>query len=147
MGNFSGRPVHFGPAVIGSLAGTVLFGVVMTMMKMMGMVAALVGSQSVAIGWAVHLAIGAVFGLAFAFVVAWFPDRPWLTGMLYGMAVWVSGPLIVMPLWLGMPGMVLDLSSSTPWFSLMGHLLYGLVTGIVYARLGASAERKSAAAA
>lgn len=48
--------------VAGGLAGGIVFGVLMQMMDMMGMVAMLVGSESIAVGWLVHLFNSALFG-------------------------------------------------------------------------------------
>lgn len=131
-----GRAFRLGPAIIGSLAGTVLFGMVMQMTGMMPMIASLVGSESVAVGWLVHLVIGATFGVAFAAFAEYVPLAAWLNGLVYGVVVWIFGPLIVMPLWLGMPDMVFNLATQQTWMSLMGHLFYGLVTGLVYGWLG-----------
>lgn len=136
MAELVGRRFRFVPAIVGSLVGTVLFGVIMQMMGMMTMIAGLVGSESAGIGWLVHLAIGTIFGVTFAVFAEYVPLPAWLNGLLYGVVIWVFGPLIVMPLWLGMPEMVFNLASSTPWMSLMGHLVYGLATGLVFGWLG-----------
>ncbi len=50
--------------VAGGLAGGLVFGMMMQVMGMMGMIAQLVGSTSVAVAWVVHLAISAFFGAA-----------------------------------------------------------------------------------
>jgi hypothetical protein len=117
--------------IVGSLVGTVVFGMVMTMMGMMPMIAQLVGSSNVGVGWLVHLVIGTLFGLPLAWLLDHLPHvSRLLLGVGYGVAVWVFGPLVVMPLWLGMPGMVFNLASETVWFSLMGHLVYGFLAGL-----------------
>jgi hypothetical protein len=54
--------------VVGGLAGGVVFGMLMQMMDMMPMVAMLVGSESVAVGWLVHLAVSAALGVLFAII-------------------------------------------------------------------------------
>lgn len=103
---------------------------------MMPMIAALVGSESVLVAWAVHTVIGSAFGVGFAVFAAFVPLSAWANGLVYGMIVWVFGPLIVMPLWLGMPQMVFNLASATPWYSLIGHMMYGAVTGLAFGWLG-----------
>lgn len=113
----------------------------MQMMGMMSMIAGLVGSESAGIGWLVHLAIGTIFGVTFAVFAEYVPLPAWLNGLVYGVVLWVFGPLLVMPLWLGTPEMVFNLASSTPWMSLMGHLLYGLTTGLVFGWLGFQSVR------
>lgn len=60
----SARSIALG--AFAGLAGGIVFGVLMQAMDMLGMVAALVGAESVAVGWGVHLVnsaiIGAIFG-------------------------------------------------------------------------------------
>lgn len=115
---------------IGGLVGGVVFGMMMQMMQMMGMipmVAMLVGSESVAVGWGVHLAISLIFGVAFGFAVQQIAGRwaPTLAaGLGYGVFLWVIGPLLLMPAKLGMP--ILQFNDVV-WQSLMGHMIFGLV--------------------
>lgn len=112
---------------IGGLAGGVVFGMMMQMMGMIPMVAMLVGSESVAVGWGVHLAISVLFGVAFGFAVQQIAGRWAVTlaaGVGYGVFLWVIGPLLLMPAKLGMP--VLQFNTVT-WQSLMGHMIFGLV--------------------
>jgi uncharacterized membrane protein YagU involved in acid resistance len=121
--------------VIGGLAGGIVFGLLMQMMGMIGMVAQLVGSSSPAVGWVVHLAISAFIGASFAVLLGAFSKTlvpAALTGMAYGVVWWILGALLIMPAQLGMP--VLQLNA-TAWQSLMGHLLFGLVLGVVYSLL------------
>lgn len=117
--------------VAGGLVGGVVFGLMMQAWDMIPMIAALVGSDSTAVGWGVHLLISAFFGLAFAVVLG-----PIHTGMIgatllgvgYGAVLWVVGPLLLMPARLGMPlFMVNDMAVQ----SLLGHLVFGLTLGII----------------
>ena len=128
----SRRAVH---GIVGGLAGGVVFGLLMAMMDMIGMVAQLVGSSSAAVGWIVHLAISAFIGASFAVLLGSLAKTlvpAALVGMGYGVVWWVLGALLIMPAQLGMP--VFELNT-TAWQSLMGHLLFGLVLGIVYSVL------------
>lgn len=121
--------------VAAGLAGGLVFGVLMQMMGMIPMVAMLVGSESVAVGWVVHLLISAIAGAVFALVLGKWAVKivpALLLGAGYGILWWVGGALLVMPAALGMP--VLQLGT-TAWQSLMGHLLFGLVLGAAYAGL------------
>ncbi|MDQ3455329.1 MAG: hypothetical protein M3513_07705 [Actinomycetota bacterium] len=98
---------------------------------MIPMVAALIGSSSVAVGWVVHLLISAFFGVAFAVVLG-----PVLKGVVsgtllgvgYGAVLWVVGPLLLMPARLGMPLFVIN---DMALQSLLGHLVFGLLLGAI----------------
>jgi uncharacterized membrane protein YagU involved in acid resistance len=121
--------------VVGGLAGGVLFGILMQMMGMIEMVAQLVGSGSVAVGWIVHLAISAFIGASFAILLGSLARTlvaAALLGMAYGVVWWVLGALLIMPAQLGMP--VFELNTPA-WQSLMGHVLFGLVLGLVFSVL------------
>lgn len=119
------------PGVVGGLAGGLAFGLLMQMMDMLPMVAMMVGSESVAVGWVVHLAISAVLGAGFG-VLGVRLLGSWSTGILggigYGVVWWVLGALIAMPARLGMPLFALD---STAWSSLLGHMIFGAILGAV----------------
>ena len=129
--------------VAGGLAGGVVFGMMMAMMGMIPMVAMLVGSESVAVGWLVHLAISAVIGAGFGLAPARLTTG-WVTGLAagagYGMVWWVLGPLLLMPAKLGMPTFMID---AMAWKSLMGHVIFGMVLGAVVVML----NRRAASAA
>lgn len=119
-------------ALTGALAGIgggIVFGMLMAMMGMLPMVAGLVGSESAAVGGLVHLVISAGLGALFGLVAPAAGLGVVLgAGAVYGMVWWVLGPLVIMPAWLGMPLFTLD---QTALMSLMGHVIYGLVTAAV----------------
>jgi hypothetical protein len=99
------------------------------------MVAMLVGSKAVAVGWLVHLAISAFIGATYAVLFARWATRlvpAALIGLGYGVVWWVLGALLIMPAKLGMQVFMFNI---TAWRSLLGHLVYGLVLGIGYALL------------
>ncbi|MEB3370962.1 hypothetical protein [Saccharopolyspora mangrovi] len=132
------HPTHSMPAAVsrvlhGALAGIgggLAFGILMTMMGMLPMVAMLVGSDSAAVGAVVHLAISALLGAGFGLVVPF--TRFWAllgAGVAYGVIWWVLGGLLLMPGGLGMP--VLQMSPSAMQ-SLIGHLIYGIVTALIF---------------
>jgi hypothetical protein len=136
---FNARTLSAG--VAGGLAGGVIFGVMMTAMDMMGMVAALVGSSSIAVGWAVHLVISAALGAGFAVLLgarASGTGPAASLGAAWGLAAWVGGALLVMPLLLGMPPFEIG---QTQLLSLMGHVLFGVIAGVVYHRLSRVEEQ------
>ncbi len=131
----SAIPARLAAGVAGGLAGGVVFGMLMQMMEMMPMVASLVGSESVAVGWLTHLAISAFIGAVFALLLA-----PMATGLSraieigvgYGIAWWVLGALVLMPARLGMDLFMLNTMTGR---SLMGHVIYGAILGAFYALL------------
>jgi uncharacterized membrane protein YagU involved in acid resistance len=79
----------------------------------------------------VHLAISAFIGAVFGLLVA---KRRWGVGALagvgaaYGLVWWVLGPLMLMPAKLGMP---LFQVNTMVWQSLVGHMVFGVVLGLV----------------
>jgi hypothetical protein len=124
---------------VAGLVGGLVFGVLMAMMGVLPMVGMLVGVEDAAVGFFVHLVNSAVIGAIFG-VLAWrFAARLWPAlgaGAVYGVIWWVLGALTLMPLWLSftadaaMRDMVFVVERDQ-WMSLMGHLLYGLVTALV----------------
>jgi len=133
------------------IAGGVIFGAMMQMMNaptpeggsvpMMQMVAMVVGSTSLAVGWLYHLfnsaVIGALFGAFFGRRIHGYSGG-FSYGALWGVVWWILGGLILMPLLLGMPAFApLQMAPMRPVAvgSLIGHLMYGLILGGVYVRL------------
>jgi hypothetical protein len=139
------------PAIAGALAGPaggVVFGLMMTMMSaptpdgstmnMMAMVGMVVRSPTVPVGWLYHLfnsaVIGAVFGWLLGGRVRGYGSGL-LWGLAYGLVWWVLGGLILMPVLLGMPAFApLMMAPMVPVAvgSLVGHLIYGAITGAAY---------------
>ena len=122
---------------IAGLGGGLVFGMLMGMMGMLPMVGMLIGSDSAISGFIVHMGIsaglGALFGLSAArFLTGW--GSAILTGLGYGVIWWVLGALIMMPLMLGMSEMVFTIGTDQ-WMSLMGHMIYGVVTAVVFVPL------------
>jgi uncharacterized membrane protein YagU involved in acid resistance len=125
-----GRRVVAG--VVGGIAGGLVFGILMAMMGMLPMVAGLVRSDLPAVGFAVHIVISILIGLGLTVLFGnllltgyW---RGLIVGLGYGAVWWVLGGLILMPLGLGMQPFMFDANA---FFSLIGHLLYGVVLGVV----------------
>jgi len=136
--------------VAGLVAG-LIFGIMMQMMNaptpeggqmpMMAMVAKVVHSDSMAVGWLYHLFNSAVIGAIFGWLLGtrshhFGPAPGW--GALYGFAWWILGGLILMPLFLGMPAFApLMMAPMRPVAigSLMGHLIFGVILGGGFAML------------
>ena len=122
--------------LIGGIAGGVMFGALMAMMGMLPMIASMVGSNSPLIGFAVHILMSIMIGLGLTVIfgnllLTSYP-RGIVVGLGYGAIWWVLGPLVVMPMMFGMPLFTVD---TTALFSLMGHLIYGVILGAVAVRI------------
>ncbi|MDJ0358273.1 hypothetical protein [Paenarthrobacter sp. PH39-S1] len=122
--------------VSGGLAGGIVFGMLMAMMGMLPMIASMVGSSSAVVGFGVHLMISVLIGLGLTVL---FGNRPLtgyrrsaLVGLAYGAIWWVLGPLMIMPAMLGMPLFAVSL---TAVLSLMGHMIFGAILGLVAVRV------------
>ncbi|MGQ7788897.1 hypothetical protein [Nesterenkonia sp. K-15-9-6] len=122
-GTLTRRAVHGG---LGGLAGGVVFGMMMAAMGMLPMVGALVGVESAAVGGLVHMGISLLFGVVFGVVITSARPAPLLLlGAGYGVVLWVVGALLIMPAMLGMPVFMINAMTLQ---SLVGHLVFGLVT-------------------
>ena len=143
---------------VGGVVGALAFGLLMTVLApdfLAAIVPALYGVEPIAaVGWLFHLAHGLILGIVFAALVerevvmmhirgdvetaALDETGPMLRtigmGVVFGLAVWAILPVLVMPAWLGAVGF-----ADSPAFpavaleTLAGHLLYGLLLGVVYA--------------
>ncbi len=121
--------------IVGGIVGGLVFGAMMGMMGMLSMVAGVVGSQSPLVGFVYHMfnsiVIGAIFGFAFGNQSHTFVQGA-MWGLLYGVIWWILGPLVLMPLMMGMPLQFGAAFTQPMLMSLMGHLIYGAITGLVY---------------
>jgi hypothetical protein len=141
------------PLLVGAAAGVVgglVFGLLMTMMMppMIAMIGSLVGAPT--LGWGVHLVfsaiIGAAFGLVFGRLLTGWGVALGL-GLAYGFIWWILGPLLIMPTWLGMGPAVGAALQPPNLLSLVGHLVFGAVTGLVYLAIARSAPAGPSAVA
>src|ERR687898_1309003 len=142
--------------VAGLMAG-VIFGIAMQVMHaptpdggsmpMMAMVAKVVGSTSLAIGWLYHLFNSMVIGGLFGWILSGKIDGfgsglGWGSG--YGLVWWLLGGLILMPIFLGMPAFAplrMPMMRPVALASLTGHLMFGLILGATFVLLRRTATR------
>jgi uncharacterized membrane protein YagU involved in acid resistance len=126
-------------AVVGGLAGLVggwAFGQWMAKTNHFPLIAGLIHLRSPSAGIALHFVIafiiGASFGLLFQRDVRGYGScLGW--GLGYGILWWFLGPMTIMPLW---QGRRLDWSyqhGQELYGSLVGHIVYGLIVGVIYA--------------
>jgi uncharacterized membrane protein YagU involved in acid resistance len=131
--------------IVAGLMGGIVFGMMMQMMSaptpqegqmpMMAMVAMVLGSMSVFVGWLYHLLNSAVIGAIFGWVLgaraqSIVAGLGW--GAVYGFVWWIVGALILMPVFLGMPPFApLLMAPMRPvaMGSFVGHLIYGIILG------------------
>lgn len=139
-----------GGALAGLVAGLPL-GIIMQArdammgLKLIDLVGDLVADPSTSLGWLVHLFNSALFGVVFVLIfsrlLTWQRRGvAMLLGIAYGLAWWVVGALWVMPAWLGMSEMIFEVGDNQ-WWSLVGHLIYGLLLVPVYLLLRARLTR------
>src|SRR5215472_861005 len=143
-GSLRGRQPRFSLSralVVGGLAGIVggwAFGKWMAQINFFPLIAGLVNSDSIMVGMTLHFVfaviIGASFGVLFQRDVRGYGScMGWGAG--YGLFWWFLGPLAIMPLW---QSGRLDWSynrASALFGSLVGHVIYGVIVGLIYAAL------------
>jgi uncharacterized membrane protein YagU involved in acid resistance len=121
-----------------SLLGGLLFGLLLAFSGGLPQVVRLTGGTSPATAFLLHLLISALIGMSYGVLFRreapdWKLSVGW--GLLYGLVWWYLGPLTLLPLFLGEPctWTTADADAALPW--LIGHLLYGTVTALVFFRL------------
>lgn len=127
--------------VVGGLAGVLggwAFSKWMAQINFFPLIAGLVGSDSRRVGVTLHfifaIIIGATYGLLFQRDVRGHgSSMGW--GLAYGIFWWFLGPLTILPLWLGQPLNWSYQRGGELFGSLVGHIIYGLIVGLVYATL------------
>ncbi len=124
-----------GWGIVASIGGGLLFSIVMAAAGILPRVAALVGGSSPLLGFFVHLVISSLIGMSYGLLFKYeAPDRgssiAW--GMLYGLIWWFIGPLTLMPILLGGTVTWTTQAADLALPSLIGHLIYGAATGLVF---------------
>src|SRR5918995_63407 len=142
---------RIGASIVAGLIAGVVFGMMMHMMMaptpdggempVIAMIGQIVGSPTVGAGWLYHLfnsaVIGAIFGwLLGARVHNYTSGLGW--GAVYGFAWWILGGLVLMPVLLGMPAfapLLMPEMRMVAMGSLVGHLIYGVILGVLFVAL------------
>ncbi|WP_328726713.1 hypothetical protein [Streptomyces sp. NBC_00259] len=133
-----GRVISIWHGVIAGLAGGVIFTGVMVAVGFLPAVAALVGSGSAIVGLVIHLLISQVVGVTYAVLFrrrSFDPASGIGWGVSYGFLWWVLGNLTLLPVLLGATPRWSGAALALAFPSLIGHLAYGAVVGLVYQRL------------
>ena len=117
--------------IIGGIIGGIVFGIMMQMMEMMGMVAGMIGSESVAVGWIIHILISIIFGISYG-ILTLYSRNLWISAIIFGIAIWFVGPLVIMPMMMGMGTNVANAFTSDQLMSLGTHLFFSIIVAIVF---------------
>ena len=131
-------------ALVAGFAATVVLSILMIAKTMMGVmpeldVIAMLGAMmgvSTAMGWFGHFVIGTViWGGAFALLYDMIPGGTAVVkGIVFGIAAWLGMMILVMPMaGAGLFGMSFGLMA--PIMTLVLHIIYGVVLGLVFDRL------------
>lgn len=132
--------IQVGRAVIAGIIGTAVMTVVgLWVAPLMGLPAMnpaqmLAGAMggNLALGWTAHFMIGTILAVGYGAAGPFLPGAPALRGALYGTAPFLMAQIIVMPM---MGAGLFSMNSGAPMMmvmgSLIGHLVYGTVLGIV----------------
>jgi uncharacterized membrane protein YagU involved in acid resistance len=127
--------------IVGALAGAIggwVFGKWMEQIDFYLIIAGLVGSSSRSVGVSLHFAIAIVIGVSFGLlfqrdVRGAGSSMGW--GVAYGLLWWFLGPLTLLPLLQGRPLNWSYERGGALFGSLVGHCIYGVVVGLVYAAI------------
>jgi uncharacterized membrane protein YagU involved in acid resistance len=124
-----------GWGALASLAGGLLFSLVMVATGVLPDVARLAGGSSPVFGFVVHMGISTLIGMSFGLLFAHeAPDFgsgiAW--GMVYGLAWWFVGHLTLLPVLLGGPFVWTTGAAAAGLPSLIGHLIYGAATACAF---------------
>lgn len=130
--------LNLGRGLLAGAVGTAAITMLMLGAPLMGMPKMPIGEMlgsflhiGSAAGWAMHVVIGLVLALMYA---GWFatrlPGGPALRGAIYGFGVFLVAQVVVTPM---MGGGVFS-GGNVPMImgSLMGHLVYGALVGLIY---------------
>jgi uncharacterized membrane protein YagU involved in acid resistance len=126
------------------IVGGLAFGAAMAQLGVLPTVATLVGLGSSRAGFAVHMAISAVVGAGFGLMVRrqrCGPSETVFLGAAYGALWWCIGPLTLLPLALGQAPAWEVAAAQREFPSLVGHLLFGVGTALVFVVLHGPGDR------
>ena len=141
-------------AIISGILGTFAISAVMAVAPMMGMpkmnivdmLSTMFGKSNLVLGWMMHLMMGAMFALIYAFLWSQGIGSPgWISGLIFGAAHWLMVGLMMAVIPIVHAGIKNgDVEAPGLWMTnqggmlafiggLMGHMVFGLVVALVYA--------------
>lgn len=134
--------------VVAGLLATVVLSALMVMKTMMGvmpqldliaMMSKMMGQPGTPmLGWAAHFMIGVGYGVVFALIGRSLPGSSQVVkGAVLGAIGWLAMMVMIMPMaGAGMFGMAMGVMA--PMMTLVLHLIFGAVLGLIYGRLSAT---------
>ena len=131
---------HWQTGAIAGLLAAIVFGAVVADTSAMAAVAAMFGVDSRGLGWLFHLGFGVAFGVGYSVIASTARGSTWasrpasggVVGLAYGFVLWAVGAALVAPLWLGIRSVGDVAAPAIEAPVLVGHLVYGLVLGVLY---------------
>jgi hypothetical protein len=139
------KPAAIVRGIIAGLVATLILSTAMLMKRSMGlmpeldpigMIAAMAGASSAAVGWIGHFVIGSIFwGVGFAILSPYLPGAYWLRGLMFALGAWLMMMIVVMPM-AGAGLFGLGLGPMAPAATLLLHVLFGVALGGVYGFMG-----------
>ncbi|MBI3246121.1 MAG: hypothetical protein HYZ50_06405 [Deltaproteobacteria bacterium] len=125
----------FGWGIVASLVGGLVFSLVMAATGALSRVAALVGGSSPLLGFLIHLLLSLPIGVSYGLLFQ--RESPTvgagvIWGMLYGLVWWFLGPLTFLPVLLNGSFTWTCEAAGAALPELVGHLLYGATTAMVF---------------
>ena len=134
---------------VAGFAGTIVLSIMMIVKAQMGVAP---GFDVIAIlaqvveapgqpfyGWLAHFAVGIfLWGGLFALASDVIPGPYAIKGIAFGIAGWLLMMLVFLPI-AGHPVFGTDLGTMVPVMSLVLHVIFGLVLGLVYRSMGGTA--------
>ena len=125
--------------VVGGLAGLVggwAFAAWMAQIDFFSILARLVNSDSRGVGMLIHYTIAVLIGMSFGLLFQRDIRGPGSSvgwGVAYGLFWWFLGPLTILSLWQGRAPDWSYQHGAQLFGSLVGHVIYGFLVGLVYA--------------
>ncbi|MFP3943795.1 MAG: DUF6789 family protein [Alphaproteobacteria bacterium] len=152
--------MKFGYGIIAGFIATLVLSALMLVKSSMGMmpqldaVAMLSGMgaeysglpQTPTVGWVLHFLVGTVlWGGLFALTAGVWPGRNYaVKGIAFSIVAWIAMMVIVMPM-AGAGFFGLAMGVGAPIATLVLHIIFGAVLGVVYGRLAVREERPARA--
>lgn len=132
----------FVAGIVAGLVATMVLSVLMVMKGMMGlmpnldvilMLSGMMGG-AVAMAWAAHFMIGMGYGVVLSFSESIIPGDYMKKGIILGIVGWLMMMIVVMPMTgAGLFGMSMGVMA--PVMTLLLHIIFGVVLGLVYGKL------------
>jgi uncharacterized protein DUF6789 len=133
--------IDFGKGIVSGVIATVVLSALLLLKQATGfmpemspiqMIMQTLGTQSQAVGWAVHFFIGTiVWGVLYAWFDSVLPGPHWFRGGIFAMGAWLIVVIFVMPI-VGMKLFGLQMGGMAAIGLFVMHWIYGAVLGGVY---------------